>query len=91
MIYLITYDLSAPTKDYDGLYKGIKSCGKSWIRPADSVWLIDSDLPTEKVVETLLLHLDGNDKLFVVQCESEWVALNLGKEDEAWLEKRSGE
>jgi hypothetical protein len=90
MIYLVTYELHAPTKDYQGLYDDIKKCGLSWISPMNSVWLIETELPTKSVAEKLIKHLDGNDQLFIVECESEWASFNLNEDDIKWFEERSG-
>jgi len=89
MIFLITYDLKAPKKDYEGLYEDIKKCGSSWVRPVGSVWLIETDRTTEEVAEILTGHLDEDDRLFVAQCEGKWASFNLETADIEWLKENS--
>lgn len=39
--YLISYDLRKPGRNYDGLYKAIKSFS-IWARPLESFWVVVS-------------------------------------------------
>lgn len=41
-IYLITYDLMAPGKDYNKLFDAIKKLG-SWFHCLDSTWIVDKN------------------------------------------------
>ena len=63
-IKLITYDLCDPYRNYDELYKRIKSYG-AYIQICESVWLIHTYDSCEMVCKNLNYATDLNDKLFV--------------------------
>ena len=63
-ILIITYDLAAPDRNYEGLLKKIKSYG-TWAKICESSYLIKTDKVPEKVRDHLLDYIDEDDKLFV--------------------------
>lgn len=68
MIYLITYDLRKPRRDYASLYDAIKQLGDN-NHPLESVWLVyisEDDASVTDVALYLKKHMDENDLLFVV-------------------------
>ncbi|MBN3074473.1 CRISPR-associated protein Cas2 [Pectobacterium brasiliense] len=84
--YIISYDL-VKKRDYEELYKAIKSLGK-WARVVESTWLVVCEKSCIEVRDSLLEHMDGDDKLFVsqssgvgawrnVRCSNEWLKTNL--------------
>ena len=62
--YIITYDLSAPGRNYDDLYERIKAYS-SWARITESSWAVVTQATSEQVRDYLVEVLDTNDKLLV--------------------------
>lgn len=84
--YLISYDLIRPHKDYPNLIAHLKSY-TSWARPLESVWLIKSPLTAAQVRNAAQAHMDGNDKMFVVDVTSRAAAwLHLSQELSDWIQ-----
>ncbi len=84
--YIISYDL-VNERDYEELYKTIKSLGK-WARVVESTWLVVCEKTCTEVRDVLLDHMDTDDQLFVtkssgvgawrnVRCSNEWLKNNL--------------
>lgn len=65
VLYAITYDLVRPGQSYTNLHAAIMRLGP-WIKPLESFWLVRSTLSDAQIRDTLRLHLDANDKLFVL-------------------------
>lgn len=88
-IKLITYDLNQPNKNYDSLYKEIKSLGDC-INPLKSVWLVKTNLSSSDIRSRLQTVADANDGFivvpFAINRNSEYDAY-LDKEDIAWIER----
>ena len=82
--YLIGCDLNRPRQDYAGLMDAIKKFPLSW-HHLDSAWIVKSDWNAKEVRNHVKVHIDGTDKLLVVELSGEgaWTGLN----DEAidWL------
>lgn len=62
--YIITYDLSAPGRRYDDLYKRIRAY-EDYAHITESSWAIKTDNTAEAVWDYLAGAIDSNDKLFV--------------------------
>lgn len=84
---IIEYDLRSPGRNYDELYKAIKSYGV-WAHITESTWFIKTSESCVQVRDKLLAHMDGNDRIFVaaltgvaawsnVLCDSEYLKRNL--------------
>lgn len=65
--YLITYDLKKPGKNYSGLYAAIQTY--PWWHYLSSTWIVKSSLTANELVNVLLPHIDGNDRLLVVKID----------------------
>ncbi len=79
MVYLITYDLKAPGKDYEALFEAIKQISIDWCHPLSSVWIIKSnESSANNIYSPLKSKLDENDYIFV--CE-------LNDNKQGWLNK----
>ena len=61
---IISYDLCAPGRNYDELYKAIKAYD-TWAHIAESTWFIKTESSCGDVRDKLLSHLDKNDRIFV--------------------------
>lgn len=70
MVYLITYELNKPDKDYQSLYAALQNY--EFIRDVnlDSVWFINSSATAEQISEYIRQHMDDSDRLFVTKLQS---------------------
>ena len=84
---IITYDLRSPGRNYDGLYKAIKSYGV-WAHITESSWFVKTNDTCSQVYNKLNAQIDNNDRVFVavltgtaawrnVLCDSEYLKTNL--------------
>lgn len=83
-IHLISYDLIRPEKDYPRLIEHIKSYG-TWAKPLESVWLIETARSAEQVRDGARAHMDGNDKVLVIEVSGSAAWANLPQEVSDWL------
>ncbi|MXX52655.1 MAG: CRISPR-associated protein Cas2 [Chloroflexi bacterium] len=84
--YIVTYDLSAPGRNYDDLYKRIKAYG-TWAQITESSWAIVTDKTATSVRDNLGKSLDTNDKLFVGDLSRPYAWRGLGQRIGNWLAK----
>jgi hypothetical protein len=78
MVYLITYDLKAPDRDYNSLFEEIKSIGENY-HPLESTWFVKSNKSAQILSKKLRNVMDENDYLFIVK---------INKQDrQGWLPK----
>lgn len=83
-IILISYDLSAPDRDYPKLRDHLKTY--AWAIPLESVWLIRTTLTPEEVRDAAIKHVDQNDKIFVVDITGKYSAwINLPDDVSEWI------
>lgn len=84
---IITYDLRIPNRNYDDLYKAIKSY-VIWARVTESTWFVKTSDTCSQIRDKLLANIDQNDRLFVGElsgnaawhntiCESDFVKKNI--------------
>lgn len=87
--YIILYDLCAPNRNYEELYKAIKAFG-TWGKITESAWAIVTTWDTAKIRDYLMQYLDKDDRVFVMLssqdaawyraiAETEWLKVNLVK------------
>ncbi|MGV2982066.1 CRISPR-associated protein Cas2 [Microbacterium sp. AGC85] len=83
--YLLTYDLTAPGRNYDDLIKHLKSYA-THAHVLDSTWLIVSDRTSVQIRDEAKTHMDSNDQLLVVKLtgDAAWYGLR-GHSD--WIKK----
>jgi hypothetical protein len=84
MIFLITYDLKKPGRDYSSLYETIKSA-KSWWHYLDSTWLIYSNetVTVNEWSEKIRNVIDANDLFLIVDITNQ--------PRQGWLKKQAWE
>ena len=86
--YLISYDLKKPGRNYDDLYKRIKSY-TTWAMITESTWAVVSAKTAKEVFTHIQGALDNNDILFVITVGgTAWWSNNLPDDVVAWLKKR---
>lgn len=91
MVYLITYDLTAPNKDYSGLYQAIKDLAPDkWRHPMESVWCVSvgNGFKANDVYEALKPHVDSDDYLLVVDITQQDRQGWLSKDFWNWLKEQ---
>ena len=65
MIYLISYDLKAPNRNYDDLYAILKTAD-SWWHYLESTWLIYTSDGIEAWQMRIKSAIDNNDSFIIV-------------------------
>jgi len=84
--YIISYDLVSD-RDYESLYKAIKSYG-TWAHITESTWAVVTNQNATQIRDYLLKFVDADDRIFVVRsgsaaawknviCKNEWLKGNL--------------
>lgn len=76
MIYLITYDLRRPTRNYETLYQGIQSTGRAF-KLLESVWILSTNLSAIDVRNHLSRFVDNNDQLVIIEQHTTWATYNV--------------
>lgn len=87
MVYLITYDLNKPGKDYTSLYLALRQY--QFIRDVglDSVWFVSTSWTAGQIYEHLRLHLDISDRLFIAQIRRGEYYGWMNKDIWVWIDK----
>ena len=80
MLYMISYDLKSPGRDYTTLYEAIKSFGVWW-HYLESTWIIKTSQSVAQVSELIRQRLDANDYLIVVDI--------TGRKCDGWLPQKA--
>ena len=84
---IITYDLCSPGRNYEALYKKLRSYDV-WAHICESTWFISTSQTCAEIRDELKTYTDSNDRLFVAEltgtaawrnvlCESEYLKENL--------------
>lgn len=84
---IISYDLGQPeaSSDYKDLIDYIKGLG-SHKKPLESFWLVKTNLTCQAIRDGAKIHLDGNDRIFVLEWSvDDWASLRLRDDTADWL------
>lgn len=65
----IAYDLMSPGQNYDNVRDAIKSLGQ-WHQFQFSLFYVNTDLSPAAAYASVARHLDGNDRLAVIDAQS---------------------
>ena len=84
MVYCISYDLRKSGRNYESLYKAIKSYG-TWWHQTGSVWFVVTSDTAANIRDRLNEQLDSNDKLFVIALQKRWAGVGFSKREYEWL------
>ena len=84
-VYLVTYDLRAPGRNYDDLYDALKKY--THCHGLESVWFIDSRNSATNIRDHLKKSIDSNDGLFVGKLTRAWAGFSI--ECGEWLKDTS--
>lgn len=76
-LYLITYDLRAPGRNYDALYRLLATTWKGK-KLAESVWVAPLKGPASGVRDIVRTVVDRNDRIVVVELKApfDWAAIH---------------
>lgn len=83
-VFCISYDLSSPNRNYDGLINAIKSFG-DWWHQTESVWFIASNNSAGEIRDFLMKFIDRDDKLFVIEVKKHWGGKGFSHNEYSWL------
>lgn len=84
--YLVTYDLSAPQRNYDDLIEHLKAYG-TYSHSLGSVWLIVTDKTSKEIRDAAAKILDADDKILVVKLTGEAAWRGLRESTADWIQK----
>ena len=79
----ITYDLTQPGRNYEGLFEAIKSTGKYW-HYLDSTWIVLTQETAIQLWNRLAKKIDRNDSVLVIEVRNN-VSGWMPKDAWAWI------
>lgn len=74
----ISYDLHAPTKNYERVIAAIQKLG-FWARVHKSLWYVKTGISASQAFESVRMAIDSNDSLAVIDATNKnihWVNLD---------------
>jgi hypothetical protein len=80
----VTYDLSEPGRDYDGLLQYLSSFAR-WTRVLDSMWIIRTTKSEETVRDELMRFVDTGDRVLVLDVTEDSWAANFTSDSTNWM------
>jgi CRISPR/Cas system-associated endoribonuclease Cas2 len=83
-VYIVTYDLSNPGKNYESLLKRIKAYD-AWARLGGSSYLVLTELNATQLRDNLTKSLDSNDSLYVGLMDNSAAWRGLGEKVSIWI------
>lgn len=86
MVYVVTYDLITPGKNYDTVINKIKSFGPC-AHALKSAFFVDSEYSEVQMRDALRTVMDINDVFFITKLTSSWQGY-LPPEIIAWVAAR---
>ena len=66
MLYVVSYDLKKPGKDYIGLTEQLQNSPRWW-HYLGSTWLIATEESASQLYNRLAAHLDSGDRLLIIE------------------------
>jgi len=69
-VYIVTYDLRSPGRNYDDLYAALKKY--THCHDLESVWFVDSQNSAATIRDHIKQSMDSNDGLFVGKLTQSW-------------------
>lgn len=81
MVYVISYDLSKPNRNYEDLHEELKK-SSSWWHYLESTWLIYTNESASELYNRLSKHIDKDDRLLIIEA---------GRERQGWLPEKAWE
>ena len=84
-LYIVTYDLVNPGRNYESLLREIKQVHTPWAMLGGSSYLIISNETAVQIRDRLNRWLDVNDKVYVGSMNHEAAWSGLGAEVVNWI------
>jgi hypothetical protein len=81
MVYVVSYDLRKPGRDYKGLFDELQA-SPGWWHFLEATWLIATSQSANELYDRLRVHLDGSDSILIIQA---------GTDMQGWLPKEAWE
>ena len=78
-VYVVSYDLRQPGRDYSGLFDALKKSGVWW-HYLKSTWLVYTSETADKLYRRLSNHIDSNDSILVIEA---------GSDRQGWLPEKA--
>ena len=75
-MFLISYDLAAPTQNKNAMTSAIMMLGQSWARPLEQTWYIKADVEAGDIEQVLGRLLGDDDGLLVQSVADEAIMAN---------------
>ena len=84
-VYVISYDLRAPGRNYEGLYTELHRIDA--VRALESVWFLSVNQGAIALREALLSYMDKNDGLMVIEItnDADWAIARVSAVSTNWL------
>ena len=87
---LVTYDLRAPGRNYDDVYRQLKSYD-NWWHHIESGWIVITDETPVEVRDDIAARADRNDKFLVVDISNQPAArTGIKQSGSTWLKNSDG-
>jgi len=87
-VLLVSYRLSKPDQEYNGLIDRLKSL-ESWWHHLESTWLVITNLSAAQLRDSLVKHIGSSDDLLVVDItDDDWATAGFTREATDWLLQR---
>jgi CRISPR/Cas system-associated endoribonuclease Cas2 len=71
-VYIVTYDLNKPGKNYDPLLTAIRKY--THCHALKSAFFIDTSQEASTIRDNLIQFIDANDSLYVMELRKHWAA-----------------
>lgn len=84
MVYMISYDLRDPDRNYPKIKAAIESLGSS-IRPLYSLWFVETNLPAADIRDFLDTAIDKNDRILVMKASQSWATMRVDQAYTNWM------
>lgn len=88
MVYLVTYDLNKPGKDYSNLYAALRQYQYIRDNNLDSVWFVSTSWTVSEIYEHLRHHMDTSDRIVITQMRTGEHQGWMHKDIWAWINAR---
>ncbi len=75
-MFLISYDLAAPTQNKNAITSAIMMLGQSWARPLEQTWYIKADVEAGDIEQVLGRLLGDDDGMLVQSVADEAIMAN---------------
>ena len=82
--YIISYNLNKPGRNYEELYKLIKSY-YDWAHITESTWIVYTSTTAVEIRDKLKIIVDSNDSIFIARVGTPTAWTDLGNNVSEWL------